>query len=64
MFDAGYIGTKRVEEWKNEDPISQFEQFLCKKQWITEEEIAAEESKIEKKNSYRSRFAAEEHKYR
>ena len=50
MFDAElYRDKKEVEEWKKRDPIPQFEQFLLQKQWITENEIIAFESKIEEK---------------
>lgn len=48
MFDAElYRDKKEVEEWKKHDPIPQFQQFLMQKQWITENEIADFESKIE-----------------
>lgn len=48
MFDAElYRDKKEVEEWKKYDPIPQFQQFLMQKQWITENEIADFESKIE-----------------
>lgn len=50
MFDAElYRDKKEVEEWKKHDPIPQFQQFLMQKQWITENEIADIESKIEMK---------------
>lgn len=50
MFDAElYRDKKEVEEWKKKDPIPQFEQFLLQKKWISENEIAIMEDKIEHK---------------
>lgn len=50
MFDAElYRDKKEVEEWKKKDPIPQFEQYLLQKQWISENEIAIMEDKIEYK---------------
>jgi pyruvate dehydrogenase E1 component alpha subunit len=50
MFDAElYRDKKEVDVWKKRDPIPQFEEFLLQKQWITNEEIAVFESKIENK---------------
>ena len=58
MFDAElYRDKKEVEEWKKRDPIPQFEQFLLQKQWITDAEITAFESKIEKKIAIAVDFA-------
>lgn len=50
MFDAElYRDQKEIEEWKKKDPIPQFEQFLLQKKWISENEIAIMEDKIEHK---------------
>lgn len=58
MFDAElYRDKKEVEEWKKRDPIPQFEQFLLQKEWITDAEITAFESKIEKKIAIAVDFA-------
>ena len=58
MFDAElYRDKKEVEEWKKKDPIPQFEQFLLQQQWITENEIAEFETKIETKIKIAVNFA-------
>jgi pyruvate dehydrogenase E1 component alpha subunit len=58
MFDAElYRDKKEVEEWKKRDPIPQFENYLLQKNWITETEIAAFESKIEMKIKLAVAFA-------
>ena len=60
MFDVElYRAKKKVEEWKRQDPIPQFEQFLLQQQWITESEIAGFESKIKTKIQKALDFAEE-----
>ncbi|MFV8393625.1 thiamine pyrophosphate-dependent enzyme [Flavobacterium sp. LB2P6] len=60
MFDVElYRAKKKVEEWKRQDPIPQFEQFLLQQQWITESEIAGFESKIKTKIQRALDFAEE-----
>lgn len=50
MFDAElYRDKKEVDEWKKRDPIPQFQQYLLQKQWITENELAIMEEKIQHK---------------
>lgn len=50
MFDAElYRDKKEVEEWKKNDPIPQFQQYLLQEKLITETEITEFENKIEKK---------------
>jgi TPP-dependent pyruvate/acetoin dehydrogenase alpha subunit len=58
MFDAELYREKaEVEEWKKQDPIPQFQQWLLQQQWITETEIRAFESKIENKIQMAVAFA-------
>lgn len=50
MFDAElYRDKKEVGEWKKRDPIPQFKTFLLNQGWISENEIASFENKIETK---------------
>lgn len=58
MFDAElYRDKKEVEEWKKQDPIPQFRDFLIKQKLISQKEIDAMEAAVEKQVQDATEFA-------